>query len=132
MGKEINITKKRDETLETIRQLLAEKFETDCLYVDSGVVMMPGIDDEGNEFYYKIQVSIPRGERTGLGGYTPWDGYAEAEVYKAKVEADKAKKKAKEEEKKRKEEEKERKKKARQTIKKLNKDGLNKMIHEGG
>lgn len=131
MGKEMNATKQRDNFLEKLRPVITEVFDSDVFYVGSGILAMPGVDEDGNEFFYKIQVSIPRGRRNGEGGYEPWDAYADKEEYDFKISEAAAKKAAKEEKARKAADEKARKKKAKETIKELNKKGLDKMIHEG-
>ena len=103
---------------------------SDILPISASELALPIVDSEGNEKFAVIKVSIPRGERDGNGGYIPFDGYAAAEEWKL-VLADRADKAAKRKEKaERAEKEKERKRAARQVIKKLNKEGLDAMIHE--
>ena len=53
---------------------------------------IPCLDEEGNEKWILVKVSIPRGSRNGEGGYDPYDGYSVAEDYQFDL-ADKAKKK---------------------------------------
>lgn len=130
MGKEIDATKIRDKFIEDVRKAFEQHFDSDCFVAGSGVLAMPGTDENGNEFYYKIQISIPRGERDGAGGYTPWDAYEDARAYQALLEERAAKKAAREAEAKRKAEEKKRKQKAKKLVKKLNEKGLDKLVHE--
>ena len=75
--------------------------ETDVLPVSASELAIPCLDEEGNEKFVLIKVSIPRGTRNG-NGYDPYDGYAAAEDYAidreekaAKKEAAEAKKQAK-------------------------------------
>ena len=49
----------------------------------------PVNDAEGNELFLRVTVEVPKGSRDG----TPYDGYAEAEAYKAE-QAEKAEKAA--------------------------------------
>ena len=49
--------------------------------VSASELAIPCVDDEGNEKFVLIKVSIPRGTRNGQGGYDPYDGYAVAEDY---------------------------------------------------
>lgn len=130
MGKESDVTKIRDGFIEEVRKAFEQHFNSDCIITGSGVLAIPGVDDEGNEFYYKIQISIPRGQRDGSGGYIPWDAYADAEDYKMKLQERADKKAAKEEAAKKKAEEKKRQKEAKKVVKKLNEKGLDKLIHE--
>lgn len=138
MGKEIEATKIRDTFIEQVSKAFEEHFDSDCFVAGSGILAMPGVDANGNEFYYKIQISIPRGERDGEGGYRPWDAYADAKEYKRKLaekEEDKRraaeKKKREAEEKERKKEEKKKQREAEKLAKKLAVKGLNGVIHEG-
>lgn len=120
----------RNDILSAITELLTKKFDTDVMPVSASELTIPVLDAEGNEKFALVKVSIPRGARDGNGGYTAYDGYAAAEDYKAEL-ADKAAKKAASAEKKaNSEKEKERRAAARKTVKKLNTDGLDKMIHE--
>lgn len=132
MGKEMNRTAQRDNILNEVKKFLCEHFDTWCEDIGSGEIIMPAIDENGEEFYFKFKATIPRGTRktSGEKGYNAFD--ADKAVKEWKVAQDfKAEEKAKKEaEKKRKEEEKERLRAARKTIKKLNKEGLNKMVHE--
>lgn len=82
MGKENMKKKVRDGILEKIRAFLISEYDTDVEAVKSGEIMMPCMDDDGNEIYAVIKVSIPRGTRNGEGGYIPYDGYKAAEAYK--------------------------------------------------
>lgn len=126
MGKEINMTKVRDNIMERIVAYLREQGE-DVQYVGSGIVMMPITDEEGNESYATIQTSIPRGKRSD-GTYIPYDGYAAAEEWRATLEAKELEKQIKEENKKQQEAEKARKRALR--TKKVKVDDLNKQLKE--
>ena len=130
MGKEMNITRIRDNFIEQVRAMFEQNFDSDCFVAGSGILAMPGVDDEGNEFFYKIQISVPRGSRSGDGGYIPWDAYADKEEYELKIKEKEDKKAAREAEKKRKEEERQRKQAAKKIIKKLNEKGFNALVHE--
>lgn len=91
MGKENMRTKIRDSILEKVAGFLEKEYDSDVLSVGSGEISMPSIDDDGNEIFVNVKISIPRGTRKD-GGYTPYDGYAVAEDYKAEKEATLAKK----------------------------------------
>lgn len=120
----------RDEIVKAVASALENHFDTDTLIVGPGDIAIPVTDAENNEKFGLISISIPRGTRNAEGTYDPYDGYAAAEEYKMILE-DRAEKKALREEKKRlAQEERARKKAAKETIKKLNTDGLDKMIHE--
>ena len=138
MGKEIEATKIRDGFIEQVKTAFEEHFDTFCLVTGSGILAFPGVDEQGNEFYYKIQISVPRGKRDGSGGYIPWDAEKDAEAYKIELEIKaeekrkaEEKKKQAEEEKARKREEKKKEREAAKLAKKLAVKGLNGVIHEG-
>lgn len=131
MGKEMKITQIRDNFIEQVRAAFEQHFDSDCFVAGSGILAMPGVDDEGNEFFYKIQISVPRGSRNGDGGYTPWDAYGDKEEYELKVKEKEDKKAAREAKKKRKEDEKARKAAAKKVVKKLNEKGFDALVHEG-
>lgn len=86
-------TNLRNTYLDLIRDMIADKIETDALAVSASELAIPCLDDEGNEKFVLIKVSIPRGTRNGSGGYEPYDGYAVAEDY-AEDCKEKAQKKA--------------------------------------
>lgn len=137
MGKEIEATKVRDEFIEQVKQAFEERFDTFCLITGSGVLALPGVDNNGNEFYYKVQISVPRGKRNGEGSYTPWDAEADAKEYKFNQEQKALEKQRAEEKRKREEEEKVRKREERRQMreaeklaKKLAVKGLKGVIHE--
>lgn len=109
----------RNEILEVISKALEEHFQTDILPVSASEVTLPLVDAENNEKFGLIKVSIPRGTRTGDGGYTPYDGYSAHEDYKADIEEKQAKKKASEEKKANKEAERQRKREAKEVKKAL-------------
>lgn len=122
----------RNTMLENIKKMIDSEYATDALPVSASEIAVPVVDEEGNEKFALIKVSIPRGTRNGDGGYTPYDGYAAAEDYKLDL-ADKADKvRAREEKKERAAKEKERKANAKKVVKELNEKGLDKMIHEEG
>ena len=122
----------RNTMLENIMKMIDSEYVTDALPVSASEIAVPVVDEEGNEKFALIKVSIPRGTRNGDGGYTPYDGYAAAEDYKLDL-ADKADKaRAREEKKERAAKEKERKANAKKVVRELNEKGLDKMIHEEG
>lgn len=86
-------TKLRNTFLNFVTEQVQTSFETDVLSVSASELAIPCLDDEGNEKFVLIKVSIPRGTRNGQGGYDPYDGYAAAEDY-AQDCVDKAAKKA--------------------------------------
>ena len=103
---------------------------SDILPISASELALPVVDSEGNEKFAVIKVTIPRGERNGEGGYTPFDGYAAAEDWKL-VLAERADKAAARKEKaERAEKEKERKRAAKATVKKLNTVGFKALVSE--
>lgn len=130
MSKASMETKLRNEILENIINMIEDVRGADALPVSASEIAVPVVDEEGNEKFALIKVSIPRGTRNGDGGYTPYDGYAAAEDYKLDL-ADKADKaRAREEKKERAAKEKERKANAKKTIRALNQEGFNTLIHK--
>ena len=85
--------KLRNTYLDMIRNMVSSEVETDALTVSASELAIPCLDEEGNEKFVLIKVSIPRGTRNGAGGYDPYDGYAVAEDY-AQDCVEKAQKKA--------------------------------------
>lgn len=89
--------KMRTEIMGVIINALAEHFdldkETQIEFVGSGEIVLPLVDEEGNEKYPKIKISIPRGTRDGDGGYIAYDGHAAAVEY-AEARASKAQERA--------------------------------------
>ena len=71
----------RNTYLSFIANAISQEMETDALHVSASELAIPCLDDEGNEKFVLIKVSIPRGTRNGQGGYDPYDGYAVAEDY---------------------------------------------------
>ena len=121
----------RNVTLRDLIEFLASKYDVDVLSVSSSSVVFPTVDEEGNEKYVKISVSVPRGTRNGKGGYDDYDGYAMAEDYKAEQEEKEAKRKASEAKKEAKIKADQAKREAKKVVKELNEKGLDKMVHEG-
>ena len=102
-------TNLRNSVLRELTAFLSDKYATDVLVVGASEITIPMLDEEGNEKYALIKVSIPRGTRNGEGGYDAYDGYAVAEDYRlecdekaAKRAASAAKKEAAEKERERK------------------------------
>ena len=92
----------RNRFLSFIAQTISQEMEIDALPVSASELAIPCLDDEGNEKWALVKVSIPRGTRNGRGGYDPYDGYAVAEDYELtclgkaeKKQAAEAKKQAK-------------------------------------
>ena len=120
-------TELRKAILAEITNTLKINHETDVLPTSPSEITIPVVDSEGNERYALIKVSIPRGTRNGNGGYTEYNGYAAAQEYEEDMNEKLAKKKASEEKKARIAKVKE----AKHTVRKLNKEGLDAIIHEG-
>lgn len=91
--------KLRNNCLSLLHEFFDIKYGCDVLPVSASEVALPVTDEEGNERWILVKVSIPRGTRNGAGGYDPYDGYTIAENYAIDCE-EKAQKKAKAEEKK--------------------------------
>lgn len=66
---------------DNIIKMIEQVYDTDALFVSASEIAVPVIDDEKNEKFVLIKVSIPRGTRNGEGGYKPYNGYAAAESY---------------------------------------------------
>ena len=86
-------TNLRNSILRDLMEFAAGKYETDTLSCSTSSFTFPVVDEEGNEKFAKISISIPRGTRNGEGGYDPYDGYAAAEDYQIE-QNEKAEKKA--------------------------------------
>ena len=119
-------TSLRNKVLAVISRALEQEFDTDILEVSSSEISIPCLDDEGNEKYAKIKVSIPRGTRSN-GTFDPYNAYEARDEWAAEKQDRENKAKAREEEKARKEAEKERRRAARQTIKTMKHD-INEVI----
>ena len=83
----------RNKFLSFVSDTISQEMETDVMPVSASELAIPCLDEEGNEKFVLIKVSIPRGTRNGQGGYDPYDGYAAAEDYALDCE-EKAQKKA--------------------------------------
>lgn len=86
----------RNKFLSFVSDTISQEMETDVLVVSASELAVPCLDEEGNEKFVLIKVSIPRGTRNGQGGYDPYDGYAAAEDYAIDLEEKAAKKEASE------------------------------------
>jgi len=82
MGKEASRNVQKNELLAEVQTILSERLNSDVLRVGPSEIALPGVDAEGNEFFYLVKISIPRGTRNGSGGYNEYNGYAEASAYK--------------------------------------------------
>jgi len=124
-------TNLRNSILRDFMAFVAEKYETDTLSCSTSSFTFPVVDEEGNEKFAKISISIPRGTRNGEGGYDAFDGYAVAEDFKLEQEEKAAKRAASEAKKEAKRKADEAKREAKKVVKELNEKGLDGMIKEG-
>ena len=124
-------TNLRNSILRDFMAFVAEKYETDTLSCSTSSFTFPVVDEEGNEKFAKVSISIPRGTRNGEGGYDAFDGYAVAEDFKLEQEEKAAKRKASEAKKEAKRKADEAKREAKKVVKELNEKGLDEMIKEG-
>ena len=132
MGKEMTRTKQRDDILQKVVNFLSKEYDADIRFTGSGEIMMPAVDENGEEYYFKFKASIPRGKRSGDGSYAPYDGYEAAEMWQYTLDERADKKRAREEKAAMKEKEKIRKAEAKKIVKKLNTVGFDAMVHEEG
>lgn len=128
MGKEAKRNDQKNQLLVDFQNFMSEKYNIDVLRVGPSELAIPAVDDEGNEYFNLLKLSVPRGTRNGEGGYNPYDGYAAAEDYKFELEEKAAKKAASEAKKAAAEKAKEAKREAKKVVKELNQKGLKGMI----
>lgn len=128
MGKEAKRNDQKNQLLVDFQNFMSEKYNIDVLRVGPSELAFPAVDDEGNEYFNLLKLSVPRGTRNGEGGYKPYDGYAAADDYKFELEEKAAKKAASEAKKVAAEKERERKREAKKVVKELNQKGLKGMI----
>lgn len=128
MGKEAKRNDQKNQLLVDFQNFMSEKYNIDVLRVGPSELAIPAVDDEGNEYFNLLKLSVPRGTRNGEGGYTPYDGYAAADDYKFELEEKAAKKAASEAKKAAAEKAKEAKREAKKVVKELNQKGLKGMI----
>ena len=121
-------TKIRNDILNDIISILSHKYDTDVMPVSASELTIPVVDEEGNEKFALIKVSIPRGTRNGDGGYLPYDGYKAHEDYVGEQEEKEAKRIASEQKRLDKEAQKQRKREAKQVKKAI--DNLEKAVKE--
>lgn len=124
-------TNLRNSILRDFMEFVAGKYEADTLSCSTSSFTFPVVDEEGNEKFAKISISIPRGTRNGEGGYDAFDGYAVAEDFKLEQEEKAAKRAASEAKKEAKRKADEAKREAKKVVKDLNEKGLDEMIKEG-
>lgn len=89
----------RKQFLDLLKNAVSNELDAEGVDVSASEFAIPCLDAEGNEKWVLVKVSVPRGTRNGEGGYTPYDGYAVAEDYRAEQEEKAAKKAASEEKK---------------------------------
>lgn len=73
-----------------VKRLLDFFKDDDVMQIASNKITMPVVDEEGNEDFIVIQVSIPTGANKGLDVF---DGYIEAQAYQEKLKEKEEKKK---------------------------------------
>lgn len=67
--------------MNSVMEMVSNQYETDALTVSASEIAVPVLDEEGNEKFILVKVSIPRGQRDGEGGYIPYDGYEAHDAY---------------------------------------------------
>jgi len=77
----------RKKFLDMVSDMINTTLDTDAVAVSASELAIPCLDEENNEKWVVIKVSVPRGTRNGNGGYTPYDGYAAAEEYQEEQES---------------------------------------------
>lgn len=130
MSKESLDKAMRNEILSDLMQFIGEHYDVDVHQTGSSSFTFPVVDADRNEKFATIKVTIPRGQRDGLGGYVPFNGYEAEEAYKDEVKEREAKAAARQAKKEAEEAAKARKAAAKQTVKDLNEKGLDAMIHD--
>lgn len=85
--------KLRSDMMNQIIKMVNDVYETDGLIVSASEIAIPVLDEEGNEKFILVKVSVPRGTRDGMGGYIPYDGYVAHDEY-AEAVASKAQERA--------------------------------------
>lgn len=122
----------RQSVVDAFKACAETTFDLDMSKADTGPgeFMLPLVDAEGNEMFVVVKATVKRGTRNGDGGYTGYDGYAAAEDWAMTLADRKAAEEARKEKATREAAEKQRKKDAKKVVKKLNKVGLDAMIHE--
>lgn len=74
-------TKKREDVLAMLTEILTD-LDEEVMRESGNTIVYPSVDDDGNELYVKITVSIPRGDRSGEA----YNGHDAAESYKIHLE----------------------------------------------
>lgn len=83
----VNYNEIKEQLLEMIKDLGKEKYLfTDALRVGPGSIAFPILDQDCNEIFALVEVSIPKGTRKN-GTFIPYDGYQAAEDYAAELSA---------------------------------------------
>lgn len=70
-----------------IKEFAISHFDADCLDTASNTFMMPVVNENGDELFATVTVTIPRGTRNENKSYDAYDGYVAAEEYAAVVAA---------------------------------------------
>lgn len=103
----------RDRVINQIYEMFLASGE-DVHYISNNELCFPVVDEDGNEAYATIKVSIPRGKRNKeTGNFIPYNGYEAIQEWEREVTEAEAEAKAKAEAKAIEEREKERRRKAR-------------------
>lgn len=79
--------KLRSTFMDHIVEMVNSVYATDALTVSASEIAIPVLDEEDNEKFVLVKVSIPRGTRNGEGGYIPYDGYEAHEAYLEEIES---------------------------------------------
>lgn len=111
----------RNRILKMVADYLSEELATDALQVSASEYSFPILNDDGEEIFANIKVSIPRGTRCE-GGYEPYDGYAMAEDWQITMDERNKRKEKIEQKKAEAEAEKERRRLAKKALKTLKED----------
>jgi hypothetical protein len=80
--KTVNQDALKNDALAIIVKALEDAGKVDIKQYRSNAFCYPVVDEEGNEGFIKIVVSIPKGSRDG----EEWDGYEEAAAYERNLE----------------------------------------------
>lgn len=78
----------RNNFVADLMEFLAAKYETDICRINSGSVMIPAVDSEGEDRWVKFSVIIPKEADEENGN----DGYSLAREYQLKLDAAAARK----------------------------------------
>lgn len=98
MGKESKREQTKQMILAEVTDFLRTRFDCQVDKVDKSKIMMPWVDEDGEEFYFTFQATIPRGKRVD-GTYKAYDGCALAQTYALQEKYDAEQKAIKEQQK---------------------------------